>query len=83
MEDKDSFFGTKDMDDILMSAAKSMHGYIYYNFKAKRMQCKDGSWKVRIDVYEKYRRPSRKFAALLKKYDVEAHMHRTKTQNCE
>lgn len=73
---KDSFFDEKDLDDILMAAAKAAYGYVDYEFKLKRTQDKNGSWKVRIDVYEKYRRPSKKFAAILKEHGVEAKMHR-------
>ena len=63
-------------DDVLMSAAKSAVGHVYYNTKLKRTLRKDGSWHTRIDVYEKYRRPNRKSAALLKKEGVEYVVHR-------
>ena len=62
--------------DVLMSAARSAVGHVYYNTKLKRTQRKDGLWHTRIDVYEKYRSPNRKFAALLKKEGIEVVVHR-------
>ena len=76
MGEKDSVTDVKAVADILIGLAQVAHGHIYYETKLKRMQRKDGSWKVRIDVYEKYRRPNRKSVALLKKYGVETCMHR-------
>jgi hypothetical protein len=66
----------KTLDDILMAAAKAAHGYVYYNTKLTRKKRKDNSWQIRVDVYEKYAKPSRKHAAILKEYGVEAVMHR-------
>ena len=76
MGEKDSVSDSKTMDDILMAQAEAAHGCVYYNTKLERKQRKDGSWKLRIDVYEKYRRPDRKSAAFLKKCGVETYMHR-------
>ncbi len=66
----------KAMDDVLMAAAKSAHGYVYYNTKLTRKKRKDNSWKIRVDVYEKYSKPSRKHAAILKEHGVQAVMHK-------
>ncbi len=76
MGEKDSVSDSNVMDEILMGQAQAAHGHVYYKTVLKRTQCKDGSWKVRIDVYEKYRRPSRKSAAFLKEKGVETKMHR-------
>jgi len=66
----------KAMDDVLMAAAKAAHGYVYYETKLTRKKRKDNSWQIRVDVYEKYAKPSRKHAAILKEYGVEAVMHK-------
>jgi len=76
MAGKDSIFGSKAIDKMLTAAAKEALGYVYYKTKLERKQCKDGSWKVRIVVYEKYKRPSRRHAALLKKEGVEVKMNK-------
>ena len=76
MGEKESIFDSKAIDKVLMAAARAAYGYVYYETRLKRIQCKDGSWKARIDVYEKYKRPSRKSADILKEYGVETNMHR-------
>jgi hypothetical protein len=73
---KQEFDKEEAMDDILMAAAQAAHGHVYYNTKLTRKKRKDNSWQIRIDVYEKYAKPSRKHAAILKEYGVEAVMHR-------
>ena len=73
MAKKNSSLKEKDLNDILMAAAQAAYGYIYYEFK---MKLKDGSRIERIDVYEKYQRPSKKSAAILKEYGIETKMHR-------
>lgn len=66
----------KAMDDVLMAAAKATQGYFYYETKLTRKKRKDNSWQIRVDVYEKYAKPSRKHAAILKEYGVEVVMHK-------
>lgn len=66
----------KTINDVLMAAAKAANGHFYYNTKLTRKKRKDNSWKIRIDVYEKYSKPSRKHAAILKEHGVEVVMHR-------
>jgi hypothetical protein len=73
---KQEFDEEKAMDDILMAAAQAAHGYVYYNTKLTRKKRKDNSWQIRVDVYEKYAKPSRKHAAILNEYGVEAVKHR-------
>jgi hypothetical protein len=75
---KDSALNQDDFDEILMATAQSALGAIYYNTKLTRKQTKDGLWQMHIAVYEKYRRPNQRAAALLKKYGVKATLHRAK-----
>ena len=61
--------------DILTGVAKEAKGHVHYKTIYTRKQRKDGSWHERIDIYEKYRRPQSKAAALLKKEGVEIVFH--------
>jgi hypothetical protein len=81
MRETVSGLNSKDVDEVLMAAAQAALGRISYVTKLTRTPCKDGRYKIRIDVYEKYRRPSRGHIALLKKYGVEAHIHRCSYTN--
>ncbi len=76
MAAKDQVSDAKVRDKILMEAAEPALGCVRYKTILKRTKGNDGSWRVRIDVYEKDARPSRKHAALLKKYGVEAKLHK-------
>jgi hypothetical protein len=62
--------------EMLIAATKAMHGYVYYEAKLTRTRLPDGSWKERIDVYEKHRKPDVKFAHVLETLGVDAAMHR-------
>ena len=69
------FDAEKTRDKLIMEAAKSAHGYVYYEPELKRTRCKDGSWHTRVDVYERYQKPNRKSAKLLKSLGIESQFH--------
>jgi len=61
--------------NLLVADAKMATGHVYYNTKYTSKVLKDGSRHERIDVYEKYRRPSSWFTSLFKKEGVEVVFH--------
>jgi hypothetical protein len=62
----------KARDDLLIAAAKSANGYVYYEIKVKY---NGDSRPERIDIYEKYAAPNRKLASFLKERGIKCVVH--------
>ena len=73
IEDLDADFDVKKATtDMLVAAAKTAHGYVYYE---SEVQYNGDSLPKRIILYEKHHKPDPKFAAILKKQGVELVVH--------